>query len=170
MRKRTILAIALLLTAGFNVRPALAQSAKFLEQFGDWSSYIRETNNSKICFAASQPKDWEPKRVKRGQIVFYLTTWKADDIKNQVSVKIGYPFKEGSKVSAIIGPEKFSLITREDKAFIENTDDEAKLIEAMKKGAKMIVKGTSKRGTLTTDIYSLSGITKALKHVAKSCS
>ena len=33
----------------------------------------------------------------------------------------------------------------------------------MKAGSKMVIKGTSKRGTNTTDIYSLSGVTAALK-------
>ena len=172
MRKLLILATAFTFGAAIHIAPvqAQAQAAKFLKQFNDWSSYVRDSATNKICFAVSQPKDSEPKKVKRGQIVFYLTTWKQDNVKNQVSVKIGYPFKEGSKVTATIGPESFSLITKDDKAFIEKTGDEARLIEAMKKGAKMIVKGTSKRGTLTTDIYSLSGISAALKHVAKSCS
>lgn len=149
---------------------AYAQAATFLQQFNDWSSYVRDGSGDKICFAVSQPKDSEPKTVKRGQIVFYLTTWKKDNIKNQVSIKIGYPLKEGSKVSATIGPQSFSFFVKDDKAFIEKPGDQSRLVEAMKKGAKMIIKGTSKRGTLTTDIYSLSGITAALKHVAKSCS
>ncbi len=170
MRKLFIVVTAIIVGAGAGAPPVHAQAAKFLQQFNDWSSYVRDSENEKICFAVSQPKDSEPKKVNRGQIVFYLTTWKSDNIVNQVSVKIGYPFKPGSKVSATIGPDRFSLITKDDKAFIENTKDEARLIAAMKKGAKMVVTGTSKRGTLTKDIYSLSGITAALDHVAKSCS
>jgi len=164
--------IALLLLTGSSMMQASnanAQAPKFLQQFNDWSSYIRDGSGEKICFAVSQPKDSEPKKVNRGQIVFYLTTWKKDNIKNQVSVKIGYPLKDGSKVTAIIGASSFTLYVKDDKAFIEKLEDQTKLIAAMKKGAKMVVKGTSKRGTLTTDIYSLSGITAALQHVAQSC-
>ena len=170
MRKLFIAMIALASWSAVHTSAANAQAAKFLQQFNDWSSYIGDGSNEKICFAVSQPKDSEPKKVNRGQIAFYLTTWKDDNIKDQISIKIGYPFKEGSKVSAIIGPDTFTLYVNKDKAFIKNPDDELRLITAMKNGAKMIVKGTSQRGTLTTDIFSLSGITAALDHVAQSCS
>jgi hypothetical protein len=33
----------------------------------------------------------------------------------------------------------------------------------------MIVKGTSSRGTLTTDTYSLSGFTAAFNAISKAC-
>ena len=164
--------IAIILFAALSVTGTLsanAQAPKFLQQFNDWSSYVRDDTGQKICFAVSQPKDSEPKKVNRGQIVFYLTTWKKDNIKNQVSVKIGYPLKAGSKVTATIDANTFTLYVKDDKAFIEKLEDQARLITAMQKGAKMIVKGTSARGTITTDIYSLSGITAALKHVAQSC-
>ena len=40
---------------------------------------------------------------------------------------------------------------------------------AMIAGATMSVQGTSSRGTLTTDTYSLSGITAALNAIAREC-
>ena len=169
MRKILIAVIALTYWSISSAPIASAQAAKFLKQFNDWSSYVRDGDNDKICFAVSQPKDSEPKGANRGQIIFYLTTWKKDNIKNQVSIKIGYPLKDGSKVTATIGADTFAFFVKDDKAFIEKPGDQSLLITAMKKGAKMIIKGTSKRGTLTTDIYSLSGITRALQHVAQSC-
>ena len=44
-----------------------------------------------------------------------------------------------------------------------------KLLAAMKRGNTMIVTGTSSRGTLTTDRYSLSGITAAIEAIGKAC-
>ena len=49
------------------------------------------------------------------------------------------------------------------------TADEKKLIDAMKRGAEMSVTGTSSRGTLTRDNYSLAGISAALDKVAATC-
>ncbi|MEM8744554.1 MAG: invasion associated locus B family protein [Pseudomonadota bacterium] len=43
------------------------------------------------------------------------------------------------------------------------------MVTAMKAGSTMVVQGRSTRGTLTTDEYSLSGITKALDAVTKAC-
>ncbi|MGB1026239.1 MAG: invasion associated locus B family protein, partial [Rhodospirillaceae bacterium] len=39
----------------------------------------------------------------------------------------------------------------------------------MKRGRDMIVKGTSSRGTVTTDTYSLSGVTAAMNAIDKAC-
>jgi hypothetical protein len=52
---------------------------------------------------------------------------------------------------------------------MKSPNDEAKLLAAMRDGSKMIVKGTSRRGTLTTDEYSLKGISAALDKIASEC-
>ena len=45
----------------------------------------------------------------------------------------------------------------------------AKLVRAMKSGNRMVVYGTSSRGTKTTDTYSLSGFTAMKKRIDKAC-
>ena len=52
---------------------------------------------------------------------------------------------------------------------MESADAEKRLVEAMKKGSLMTVQGRSSRGTLTTDKYSLSGISAALDRIAQEC-
>ncbi|MGD9831081.1 MAG: invasion associated locus B family protein [Hyphomicrobiaceae bacterium] len=44
-----------------------------------------------------------------------------------------------------------------------------KLIEAMKKGSRMTVKGVSEQGTGTTVSYSLIGLSQALQELASGC-
>ena len=39
----------------------------------------------------------------------------------------------------------------------------------MKKGSKAVLKGTSQRGTLTTDTFSLVGFSKAYRDIQKAC-
>ena len=39
----------------------------------------------------------------------------------------------------------------------------------MKAGSTMIVKGTSARGNVTTDTYSLSGVTAGLRRLKQLC-
>ena len=44
-----------------------------------------------------------------------------------------------------------------------------KLVDAMKKGQRMIVRGVSSKGTETKDTYSLSGFMSAYKAINAKC-
>jgi hypothetical protein len=152
-----------------SVTPALAQEVALLEKFQDWSAYAA-TGSPKVCFAVAKPKESAPKAVKRGPVFFYISRWPADNVVNEISVKMGYPFAEGAKVTVTVGGGKFDLFTKEEGAFVEKPDMETKLIEAMKMGNTMKIQGKSARGTTTTDTYSLNGLSDALDRAAKECS
>jgi hypothetical protein len=148
---------------------ALAQAPKLVSTFSDWSSYMHESDDAKICFAVSQPKDQEPKNVNRDAAYFYISAWPKDGVRTEISVKIGYPFKKGSEATVTVGDAAFKLFTQNDRAFVGDAAQELKLLEAMKKGETMQVQGTSERGTLTTDRYSLTGVTQALQAATQQC-
>jgi hypothetical protein len=61
------------------------------------------------------------------------------------------------------------MYTQNDGAWIKNVADEPKLVEAMRKGSEMVVKGESSRGAKTTDVFSLMGVSQALDRVAEEC-
>ena len=54
-------------------------------------------------------------------------------------------------------------------AWLKDTSDEDRMATAMRRGSSMTIKGTSQRGTLTTDRYSLSGVTAALNKIDETC-
>jgi hypothetical protein len=110
-----------------------------------------------------------PRNVRRGPIYFYASEYPGDQISGEISVKMGYPFPPGGKVTVTIGSDSFELFTKDEGAFVEKPEDEAKLIEALKAGSAMTVKGRSARGTNTTDEYSLSGTSDAIERAAKEC-
>ena len=149
--------------------PALAQDVTLLEKFKDWSAYAA-TGGAKVCFAVSKPTDSNPKKITRGPIFFYISRWPAQNVVNEVSVKMGYPFANGAKTTVTIGTAKFELFTKDEGAFVEKPEMEAKLIEAMKTGSTMKIVGKSSRGTATSDVYSLKGLSDALDRAAKECS
>jgi invasion protein IalB len=148
--------------------PAVAQEVKLLEKYNDWSVYTAD-GDGKVCFAVSQPKSSSPKNVRRGPIYFYVAGYPKDKVAGEISVKMGYPFPPGGKATVTIGSNSFELFTKDEGAFVEKTEDEAKLVDAMKAGNAMTVKGRSARGTDTSDNYSLSGATAALERIAKEC-
>ena len=88
---------------------------------------------------------------------------------NEVSVVVGFTMKPDADATVDVGTASFPFYAKNDSAWIKNAAEEGKLIEAMRKGSDMNVKSTSTRGNVTTDHYSLSGISQALDRVAQEC-
>jgi hypothetical protein len=150
---------------GGNTQPTL------LGQYGDWGAYTASPGGSKICFALAKPKSskTEPPGRSRDQSYMFVSSRPADNVKNEVSVVIGYPFKTSSDATAEIGGAKFAMYTQNDGAWIKNVAEEARMVDAMRKGADLTVKGTSGRGTQSTDQYSLKGLAQALDKIEQEC-
>jgi hypothetical protein len=89
-------------------------------------------------------------------------------VREEVSIIMGFPMKEGSGRAEIAG-SGFALIAKGANAWIKNQAEEAKFVDALKKGAKLIVKASSLKGHVTTDNYSLAGLAQALERVEKEC-
>lgn len=160
---------AALVALALGAAGAAAQTPKLLGQDKDWGAYSVELDGGTTCYVLSRPKDQSPKNVRRDPVYFFVTARPKDKIRNQVSVITGYPYKEDSRATVEIGAAKFTLFTRDDKAWIEDIAEQDKLVAAMKAGSTMTVRGTSRRGTNTTDRYSLMGVTAALDRMAKAC-
>ncbi len=168
MIKRLFLAIALFTSLCY-ISTASAQTAKEIATYSDWTVHVYSDPSKKICFVSSQPTDKLPKNVKRGVVVFYISHWPKQKVKNEISVDVGYPLKKESQPVAVIGSESFKFIVKSDKAFVETPEMEKKMFAAMKVGSTMVLTGVSRRGTQTTDSYSLSGLSAALKKLETEC-
>ena len=68
-----------------------------------------------------------------------------------------------------IDGKKFTLFTHQDGAWAKNSEADGNLVQAMKKGTRMIIRGTSSRNTKTVDTYSLIGFTAAHTAIGKAC-
>ncbi|MFK8250021.1 invasion associated locus B family protein [Ancylobacter terrae] len=165
---RAVLAgIALAAVAGGG---ALAQGApKLAAQFGDWGVYVDQSSGSKICYALAQPKTRIPAGLNRDPAYFFISTRPAENVRNEVSVIMGFPLKQGSDATLTIGPTNFVLYTRDSGAWVRNVAEESKLVDALRKGREVVVKSTSLRGNATTDTYPLSGIAAAIDRATQEC-
>ena len=154
---------------------ALAQAPSAIGSFRDWNAYTHTDAEGKSCYIAAQPQKSEYSREISGRdpAFFLITSRAASDpsksVKNEASTIIGFPFKADSTVTVDIDGKKFSMFTRADNAWFNDRASEASFIEAMKGGNSMTVQGTSGRGTVATDTYSLSGVTAGLDAIAKEC-
>ncbi|MBL8567133.1 MAG: hypothetical protein JNM89_15575 [Hyphomicrobiaceae bacterium] len=146
-----------------------ANAAQLVEKYGDWSLFVHDAAQKKICFAATQPAATATKGEKRDAVFFYVSAWPKDGVKTEVSVLLGYKIKKGSEVTVNIGGTIFKLFPQDDKAFVADPTQELKLIDAMKRGSSMQVAATAESGMATEDRFSLSGITNALKNLDTKC-
>lgn len=137
--------------------------------YGDWGAFLAEAGKEKTCYALAQPKDREPAKLKRDPAYVFISSRPGENIRNEVSIIMGFPMKDGGDAQADVGSASFELISKGTNAWVKNPAKEAELIGAMKKGAKLIVKAASARGNVTTDSYSLSGLSQALDRVQKEC-
>jgi invasion protein IalB len=145
-----------------------------LGQYGDWGAYTASPGGAKVCFALAKPKTTktEPPLAagrKRDPSYVFVSTRPTENVRNEVSVIIGYPFKSSSDATAEIGTAKFAMYTQNDGAWIKNVAEEARMVDAMRKGGDLTVKGTSGRGTASTDQYSLKGLAQALDKIEQEC-
>jgi len=152
--------------------PALAQSEPtLLGSYGDWGAYTATPGGKKVCFVLAKPKSSQttPPGRKRDQSYLFIASRPAENVRHEVSLIIGYPFKESSDATAEIGQAKFAMYTQKDGAWIKNVAEEARMLDAMRKGSDVTIKGTSSRGTQSTDQFSLKGLAQALERADQEC-
>src|SRR6266566_2473575 len=142
-----------------------------LGQYGQWGAYAAQSGNSKVCFALAKPASAQtkPPNKPRDPVFFFVASRPAENVRNEVSVIIGYAFKPATDATVEIGPAKFALYTQSDGAWIKNAAEEARLVDTMRKGTDLVVSGASSRGTESVDRYSLKGLSQALDRTAQEC-
>ena len=163
----SLIAGGLMLAAG----GAAAQdyNPQLIGEYRDWAAWVNGSGGGKTCFIASKPKTTSPKGVNRGEIYFYVTHRPSRGIKGEVAVRIGYPFSKQNEGIIRIGSREFALRFDGDRGWPTPASEDPRVVNAMKAGAKMTVRGISARGTKTSDSYSLLGFTAAYNAMTKAC-
>lgn len=103
--------------------------------------------------------------------------------RNEVQTVVGYPMRPTTDTvfhDAQIDGRVYPLRSIPDDASTPNVDDsegawlaaiadEPAFVAALKAGTTLVVKGTSVRGNVLTDTYSLAGFTAAMEAIDKAC-
>lgn len=137
--------------------------------FRDWSVMVQEAGNDKICFAVAEAQDKSPKSVNHGEIFFMVATWKSGVASGQPSFRAGYNLKDAPGPTIRVGSQKWDMYVSDNESFIENAAAEQSLVAAMRSGADMRITATSGRGTATSYVFSLSGVSAALDRAKEAC-
>ena len=169
MRRIVIAALTALFLSGPLAGQGLAAEPTPVATFKDWSVFTRQVDGDLICFAATEAKDKAPKSVNHGDVFFLIATWKSGAATNQPSLMTGYNLKDAPPPTLRVGSDKWEMYVDQNEAFIEAAKDEQALISAMRRGADMRISAVSARGTATSYLISLQGVSAALDRVRDAC-
>ena len=164
-------------------KDAAAAKPELVGSYGDWSVFHSQSGKTRICYTLAQPKSRDPDDLKRDPAYAFISERPAEGVRNEVSFIMGFDVgapggdsddsKDKKKKlvapTAAVGDASFDLLPKGANLWVKNAAQESDLITEMRKGGKLVVKATSKKGNLTTDTYSLSGFGQAIDRAVKDC-
>jgi hypothetical protein len=157
MQKTFLVFITILFASISSNLSALEKGSWTLSKDDDW------------CYIGSLPiKSDLPETKKRGEN--YILVYKIiGSDENIVQVEAGYQYNLDKEIIVKIDNSYFKFYSTEDSSETAWTDNDQKVVYAMKKGLELILSGQSSRGTITNDTYSLNGFTSAINKLNKDC-
>ena len=69
----------------------------------------------------------------------------------------------------MIGSTRLAIAGKDENACVADPAEEGPLVAAMARGQKLSIRAVSKRGSATTDDYSLKGFDDALRKAREEC-
>jgi hypothetical protein len=153
--------------------PAAAEPANLLGVFGNWSAYTTGSGSSQTCYALSRPRASRPAGAKRTAIYLMISDWPSRKVKAEPQIVYGYQAKENGVAALGVGSDKFPFFIRNNgkdgSAWLQQLNDNGRLIDAMHGGVSAVASGVSSKGTKTSDTYSLSGFNDAIAKIHAAC-
>jgi hypothetical protein len=125
--------------------------------------------NDDWCYIGSLPiKSDLPEEKKRGEN--YILVYKIiGSDENIIQVEAGYQYNLDKDIIVKIDNASFKFYSTVDSSETAWTNNDEKVIFAMKKGLELVLSGQSKRKTTTNDTYTLKGFTSAINKLNKDC-
>ena len=132
---------------------------------GKWS-FVKDND---WCYIGSSPiKSDLPETKKRGEN--YILVYKIiGSEENIIQIEAGYKYNLDKKINVKIDNANYDFYSTDDSSETAWTNDDKKVIYAMKKGLELTLTGESARGTITNDVYTLKGFTNAVNQLNQDC-
>ncbi len=137
----------------------------FALEKGSWN-FIKDDD---WCYIGSLPiKSDLSETKKRGEN--YIIVYKIiGSDENIIQVEAGYQYNLDKDIIVKIDNTSFKFYSTEDSSETAWTNNDDKVIYAMKKGLELVLNGQSSRGTITNDTYTLKGFTAAINKLNENC-
>lgn len=144
-----------------------------LGTFGSWNVYASDTANGRVCYALAVPKERLPANLTRDPGYLFVSTRPKENVRDEVSFVLGFPAKDGADAQLVLGKSTVLVSPKTQGsstvAWLKNPQENASLVEQMKKAPSLSLKVTSKRGNALQENYVLAGFQQALDQVKKAC-
>ena len=132
---------------------------------GKWS-FVK---TDEYCYIGSQPISTDLSSDKKRGDNYILVYKNIGNPETVVQIEAGYDYKVGNKILVKIDKGNYGFYTTEDLPGTAWTEEDGKVIFAMKKGLELIITGESSRGTITNDTYTLKGFTASYNKLLEDC-
>ncbi|MBI1275885.1 hypothetical protein GC177_07930 [bacterium] len=147
---------------------ASAQAQQFDKAFKDWNVFSIDQGGQKTCYIASAPTKKDGSAKNRDEPYLLVTSRGANS--DEVSLSSGYPYKEKSEVEVKVDKNHVvKFFTKDNLAWTYTEDADKEVVRQMRKGSKLLVTGTSQKGTKSSDTYSMSGFGAAYDRMKELC-
>jgi invasion protein IalB len=142
-----------------------------LGRYDDWRAYVSSPGENKLCFVIAKPSrsHTSPPGLPRVAAYAFVSSRPTDRVKDEIYILFGYTLMPGTETTAEVDGAKFALLGHGDGGWIKYGADEARLVEAMRNGSDLVVRGVSWPGTQTIDTFSLRGLAQALDRITQEC-
>ncbi len=128
-------------------RRGAAHAARPVRRLGRLCGDAERPQGVLLHIAKPKTSQTNPAGRKRDQAYVFISDRPTENVRNEVSVIIGYPFKPSTHAQHPDGADKFAMYTLNDGAWIKNVAEEARMVDSMRKGSDLTVKGVSGHGT-----------------------
>ena len=132
---------------------------------GIWS-FVKD---EEWCYVGSSPTTSDLAETKKRGDNYILVYKIIGSDENIIQIEAGYKYNLDKEIKVKIDNSTFKFYSTEDSSETAWTNDDKKVIYAMKKGLKLTLTGESTRGTVTNDTYTLKGFTSAVNKLNEDC-
>lgn len=148
---------------------AAAQSVQAIGTFKSWAAYSASGGAGAVCFALAKPTDVSPAPDGYTQAYLYLTHRPAENVSNEINLVAGFEFAPDQPATLTVGGKTFDLFTQKDAAWLLDPSQNDNLAGAFRAGSTVVIEGTTNKGILVSETFSLSGATAASRAIDGGC-
>ena len=139
-----------------------------LGTFGEWGAYQTQ-GKAKTCYALAKPKSREPKSVKRDPAYIFISTRPTENVKNEISVIMGFPMKDGRSRARRSDRRPSALLAKGANAWVKNPAEEEPFHRRDEKGLETRGQSGFQQGQDHDRHLCAHGLGQALDKVHKEC-